>query len=218
MPARIQVLPVQLAGRGWRLNEPPVRDLDRLAEAVSESILPLTDLPYAVFGHSMGAWLAFEVVRSLEARGSRPVCLFASGRRAPSMPDSDAPLRHLGDEAFVREVQTRYGGIPAEILADAEVLSLLLPALRADIEALETYLYTPAPSLVCAIVALGGEQDPRVPVEHLAPWASETSGGFDVATFAGGHFYFQDGPAAVLDVIRRRLDRATGGVSVGLGG
>lgn len=206
LPSWIDARAVQLPGRGWRLREHPVADLGRLAELAATEILPLTDLPFALFGHSMGAWLALEVARRLEAAGAVPLCLFASGRQAPSLGSLHPPMSHLDDAAFVREIQIRYGGIPPEILASPEVLALLLPALRADVSALETYGYRGGRPIESPIVALGGESDPIVPVEHLAPWAMETLGGLAVETFPGGHFYFQDRAAPLLRAIETRLE------------
>lgn len=205
----LEVRSVQLPGRGWRLGERPSRDLTDLADRVADAIAPLAERPFALFGHSMGAWLALLVARRLEAMGLDPQALLASGRQAPSLGSTQPPLSHFDDEGFVEEVQLRYGGIPEEILADREILELLLPALRADIEALEKYRHEPGPQVRCPIVALGGEDDPLVPVEHLAPWAAETAGVFQIETFAGGHFYFHEDPAPLLRSIERRLSPDT---------
>src|SRR5690606_33281021 len=114
-------------GRGWRLREAPVRQMDALATQVAEAIAPLAeDVPIALFGHSMGAWLGLEVVRRLEASGHRPVRYFASGRQAPGLGCTQPRMSHLSDGDFVGEVQSRYGGIPAEILGEPELLALLL--------------------------------------------------------------------------------------------
>lgn len=205
LPADIEVLPVQLAGRGWRMRETPVSDVHRLAGEIASAMQPLLDRPFAVFGHSMGSWLGLEVLRRLEEWGHRAECFFASGRQAPSLGSTQGPMTHLDDDGFVGEVQLRYGGIPAEILSEPDVLALLLPALRADIAALEHYRYAPGPRLHSPIVALVGNRDHLVPATHLAPWALETSGPFSVHTLAGGHFYFQPDPRELLRVVRRTL-------------
>ena len=204
----LEVKAVQLPGRGWRLREAPVRDLGPLAEQVAEAIVPFADRPFLLFGHSMGAWLGLLVARGLERRGVEPVALLASGRQAPALGCTEPELAGLSDDAFVDEVQRRYGGIPQLIREDHDLLALLLPALRADIEALERYRHTPQPKLRCPIIALGGTDDPVVPVESLAGWAEETCGSFEIATFPGRHFYFQDNPGLLARLVEQRFEMA----------
>ncbi len=207
-PNEIEVWAVQLPGKGWRVKEQPISDLKRMADRVVEAVLDEVPEPFAFFGHSMGAWLGLEVVRRLESVGIRPHSLLVSGRQGPELGNTQPPLRHLDDVAFVREVQIRYGGIPQEILREPELLELLLPAVRADIVALETYEHDPGPKLSCPLTALGGHRDSNVPVEHLRPWGFETTGPFQVVTFPGGHFYFADNPAPLFRTIVSQLNQA----------
>lgn len=196
----LDILSVQLAGRGWRLREAPSTDLGRVANEVALAIAALDEVPFGIFGHSMGSWLGLEVVRRLEILGRAPVCLFASGRQAPILGNTQPPMSHLDDDMFVHEVQRRYGGIPAELLREREMLSLLLPALRADMAALEKYerVGTPVRTPIHAMV---GASDPVVSADQMAGWAQETTGGFTMRTFRGGHFYFQPDPQPLLDVL-----------------
>lgn len=214
LPEEIEVFAAQLPGRGWRLREPLLPDLGGMADEVVAAVLAEVPEPLAVFGHSMGAWLGLEVVRRLESRGIRPRGLFVSGRQGPKIGVVHPPLANLEEAAFVGEVQRRYGGIPEEILAEPDLLELLLPAVRADIGALESYRYQPSPKLSCMLTALGGTSDSQVPVDHLRPWGSETSGPFEVVTFPGGHFYFQDDPAPLLQTITAKLVRASENASL----
>lgn len=208
LSGEVEVQAVQLPGRGWRLREAPGRDLGELAEKIAEAIEPLADRPFLLFGHSMGAWLGLLVARELERRGLEPIALLASGRQAPQLGCVQPPLSHLEDGDFVAEVQRRYGGIPELIREDHDLLQLLLPALRADIEALERYRHRGEPRLRCPVIALGGQTDRVVPVETLAAWAEETIGPFEIETFPGGHFYFQDNPAPLLRFIEQRFAAA----------
>jgi surfactin synthase thioesterase subunit len=195
------VLAVQPPGRGWRLAEPARADLKVLAAEIAEAIEPLADAPFALFGHSMGAWLALLVARRLEERGRRPVALFASGRQAPALGSLHAPMAHLDDEQFLEQVDLRYGGIPGDIRHERELLELLLPALRADVAAIESYVHRSGPRLTCPVAVLGGDADPLVPVESLSGWAAETGGPFEVRTFGGGHFYFQPDPGPLFEYL-----------------
>lgn len=204
----VEVVSVQLPGRGWRLREVPLRSLELAADQVAEAIAEMDDRPFAIFGHSMGAWLGLEVVRRLEEMGRRPLRFFASGRQAPGLGCTQPPLAHLTDEEFIGEVQQRYGGIPPEILAERELLQLLLPALRADIAMLEAHLHRPGRTIETPLHAIVGDADAMVSPEELAPWAEEVAGDFEVSILKGGHFYFQPDPNPLLELLRLRLSQA----------
>ena len=206
----IEVRAVQLPGRGWRLREPPETDMEVLACGIADAIQELDDRPFALFGHSMGSWMALEVTRELERRGRSPVVLFASGRQAPSMGSTRPPLSHLDDDAFVAEIQETYGGIPPQILGDPDILDLLLPSLRADIAVLEGYRHRPGAPVACPLVALAGEDDDVVDPAELPRWADETEDSFELRTFPGGHFYFQPRFESLLRYLEERIEDAAG--------
>lgn len=214
LPGTIELQSVQLAGRGWRLKEAPCRDLEATADEVAAAIEPRADLPFALFGHSMGAWLAFLVARALTARGCSPRLLLVSGLQAPSVGMMTPPLGHLDDDAFVTEVRALYGSaIPGEVLADPQLLALLLPALRADLDAVERYVHRPGRLLECPVVAFGGSEDPVVPVEYLASWAAETTGAFRIEVQPGDHFYFMADPRPLLGSIAVHVEATSRGAA-----
>ena len=207
LPDEVELVSVQLPGRGWRLREAPLRDLQTTADLIAEEIAAMDDLPFAVFGHSMGAWLGLEVVRRLESAGRAPLRFFASGRQAPGLGSTQPPLSHLTDEEFILEVQRRYGGIPAEILAERDLLALLLPSLRADIAMLEAHQHRSGRPLRTPLHAIVGDSDSLVSVGEMAPWAEEAAGEFEVSILEGGHFYFQPDPRPLLELLRGHLLR-----------
>ena len=199
LPVELEICAVQLPGRANRLREPAVASIPALVDALVHAMTPHLDIPFAFFGHSMGAVLAFEVAQQLASRGPQhPSHLIVSGRRPPHVPDLASPLHGLPDREFVSEINRRYGGIPPEILENQDVLTLLLPCLRADITALETHRPTRGSPLPCPISAFGGADDPLTPRAHLESWGGETTGWFEVCVFAGGHFYLEPQRAAVL--------------------
>lgn len=152
LPPECDVCAVQLPGRTVRLSEQPVASIPMLVDGIVAGIIPYLDLPFVFFGHSMGAILAAEVTRELAARGAQlPRYLIVSARRPPHMADPLPPLRNLSDTDFVEEIMRRYGGIPSEILREKEILTMLLPALRADITALETHRPPRRAPLPCPI-------------------------------------------------------------------
>ena len=212
LPVELEVCAVQLPGRANRLNAPAVASIPVLADLLVQALTPHLDVPFAFFGHSMGAVLAFEVTRGLASRGlPLPSHLFVSGRRPPHMPDLAPPLHELPDQEFVAEINRRYGGIPPEILESKDVLALLLPCLRADITALETHRPAPGAPLPCPISAFGGADDPLTPKAHLESWRGETAGAFEICVFAGGHFYIEPQRAAVLARLSATLASMLGG-------
>jgi surfactin synthase thioesterase subunit len=201
----VEVLAVQYPGRQDRHTEAPVDDLFVLADRLADVLAPETTGPVAFFGHSMGASLAFEVARRLEARGTRLLSLFVSGRRGPSAV-RDERVHEKDDEELLAEVK-RLGGTEASVLDDEDIRRMVLPALRSDYKAAELYRYRPGPDVSCPIVALVGDRDPKVTEAEARQWAERTSGGFELKTYPGGHFYLNDHAAAVIRLIGDRLAR-----------
>lgn len=208
LPAPVELCPIQLPGRGSRFREAPFRLIGDLVSAAANALGPSLDLPFAFFGHSMGALVAFELTRELRRRGGpMPALLAVSGHPAPQRPDPDAPIGHLQDAEFLHELRTRYDGIPPEVLAEEELLQLLLPALRADILVMESYSYRDEPPLGCPISCYGGEEDGHVAREDLDAWREQTSEHCAVRLFPGGHFFVESARDAVLETLSGELAR-----------
>ncbi|HEX2282231.1 MAG TPA: alpha/beta fold hydrolase [Thermomicrobiales bacterium] len=206
----IELCLVQLPGREARMRETPYTDLGALVSDLTEELDPLLDLPYALFGHSMGAVIAFALTGHLRTVGlPMPRQLFVSGRRAPQIPDRDAPLHTLPDAAFVAALVHRYNAIPQVLLQDADLLRLFLPTLRADFTMIETYPYVDAPPLDCAITAFGGWEDGRATQADLSAWRDQTRGDFTLRMFPGGHFFIQTCQEALVAAIGESLVRHT---------
>jgi surfactin synthase thioesterase subunit len=194
----IDVLSVQYPGRHDRRNEPCLDSISELADRLVAAFRPLAGRPVAIFGHSLGATLGFEVARRLERDGVEPTALFASGRRAPHRRRLERT--HLLDDAALIADMRSLAGTDSALLDDDDVLSMLLPAVRGDYHAAETYEYQPGPRLGCPIYSLVGDSDPKVTVEEADAWREHTSAGFELAVLPGGHFYLND---HVPDILRR---------------
>lgn len=207
LPGFIEVCPILLPGREGRLSEDSFTDSDTLIEQVTAGIADYIDRPYAIFGHSMGSLLAFELAHSLRAHGLRePSHLFLSGRNAPHLYLGQTRLHQLPDDRFLAELDARYGGLPQEVLADPELLELYLPILRADLTLLETHLHRDRHPLVCPISAFAGKQDKNVSVTGLEAWGEHTAGAFEAEWLDGGHFYLTGiSKASLLERIASRL-------------
>jgi surfactin synthase thioesterase subunit len=204
----VEVWGLQLPGHGARLHEVPFGSLAALAADVATSLHQLCDAPFAFFGHSFGALLSFEAARELRRRGAaQPRALFVAARFAPRLRGRVPQVTHLDDDAFVLAVQARYGGIPAEILREPEVLEMLVPALRADFGALERYCYESEAPLAFPIVAYGGVDDETVAPDELDAWGEETENGFRRRLVPGGHFFAESVPPGLPEALLHALGR-----------
>jgi surfactin synthase thioesterase subunit len=189
MAPDIEVLAVQYPGRQDRRTEPLVDDVRALAEGVHAAVADWTERPTALFGHSMGASVAFEVANRLAPAGISPLGLFASGRRAPSRHRPATPRLH--DDATVLARLGKLGGTDTRVLADEELLGLVIPIVRNDLRAAESYLHRPGPLLDCPVFVLVGDDDPETTVDEALAWRDHTTGPFAAEVFPGGHFYLE---------------------------
>jgi len=205
----VEVVAAALPGREGRIGEPALDSVDAMAAGLVDGLSGHLDRPFALFGHSMGAVVAFEVIRRLRPMGLEPVHFFASGHKAPHVRTKRTPDRHsLPDDEFVAAVE-RLNGIPTEILKNAEFMEMILPSLRADFRAAETYAFRPGAALRCPISAYGGLDDDEVIHEEIEAWGHHTSGPFRVQMFPGDHFFVESSRRSVLDAIRPALDGYT---------
>jgi surfactin synthase thioesterase subunit/glycosyltransferase involved in cell wall biosynthesis len=201
LPAGVAVCPVRLPGRETRLSEPPFDQMDRLMEALSQAIAPYLDKPFALFGHSLGAAIAFELARLLPTRLAG---LFVSGARAPQLRRAHIPPPPPSDAELIEELR-RLDGIPQEILEHRELMQLALPALRADTALYRNYIYGDGPPLHCPIRAYGGEDDVRIARRDLEPWAEQTTQSFQLEMLPGGHLFPRTHQAEFLKTLARDL-------------
>jgi surfactin synthase thioesterase subunit len=199
----VDVVAVQYPGRQDRRNERPVTDLHVLGAQVHQILRSQDDLPVTFFGHSMGASLAFEVIRRFEAEGRRPERLFASGRRAPSI-FREEKVHRLDDAGLLAEIR-RLDGTSSLVLNDDELMRAALPALRADYQAAELYQGEPGATVDTPITAMTGDADPKTSLEDARAWERHTTAEFDLEVFPGGHFFLSDQTAAVISVLDQHL-------------
>jgi medium-chain acyl-[acyl-carrier-protein] hydrolase len=194
----IEICSVQLPGRESRIHEPPISTFPELTPVIAASLQPWIGQPYIFLGHSLGAWIAFEVARELR-RLSRPGPrhLFVAAAAAPHLPWPHPPIRELSDHELLNAVDRRYHSIPLQVFEDRDLRALVAPGLRADFSLVETYQYRESPPLECPISVFGGDRDSTVSFAKLEAWRQQTCGNFRVQTLAGDHF--------VLGALRLRL-------------
>lgn len=207
----VEVLPIRPPGREGRLGEPPHTDVERLADGVEGWL----DRPYCLYGHSVGARIAFDLARELRRRARpAPRLLCVSGCPAPQLPVPTPEDSRLDDAAFLRRV-TELGAMPSVVLENEELRELVLPALRADFAYVDTYEYRAQEPLSFPLHAIGGDADPEAPVDSVRAWGRQTSAGFRCSVLPGDHFFIHSAADRMLAVLARSIDecRGTGGIA-----
>ncbi len=202
----VDICPVQLPGRETRLADAPVDDMTLLVSQLTEALAPWAGRRYALYGHSMGAHLAFELARSFRQSGlALPQCLIVSGARAPHLPLGTPPLADLPEAELLRSLGQRYGNhVDAQMM---ELMRLMLPTLRADLRLVEQHVHVPQPPLSVPIHALAGSDDASVALADARQWGRHTDLAFEFKTFAGAHFFTATSRAPFLACLARALQQ-----------
>lgn len=202
LPKDVDLFAAALPGRSQRFAEPPYERLQPLVADFCDAILPLLDRPFALFGHSMGGLIAFELARRLIRSGQQPAKLFVSACVAPHLRFPRAFSHLRGDEFF--QAVAALNGMPEAVLADAELRRVIMPSLLADFVLTESYVLEPGPPLSCRILAYAGSEDPLLTRESLQAWNRHTSSTFRLQVVAGDHSL-----ASCQDAILEDLSRET---------
>lgn len=198
------VLAVQYPGRQDRRSEKHLTDVREFSARIAEAISDGDERPLALFGHSMGALVAYELALRLEQAGRGPVHLFVSGRRAPSATRPSENLHKRADAELLQAVR-RLRGTDDQVFENAELVEMVLPAIRSDYQAVETYEPRPGDRLRCPVTVFTGEDDIMTTTTEAAAWDRHTDGPSDLHVYPGGHFFLNDRSPEVLDVIRQQL-------------
>jgi surfactin synthase thioesterase subunit len=204
LPEWIDVQPVQLPGRAGRSGEPLATRMDTLLPGLTEGLLPFLDRPFAIFGHSMGALLAYELAHRLQQRMAMPAHLIVAGHSAPHLPQPELAVHHLPD-AELLDVLRGYHGTPPEFFANPALVAALLPVIRADFSVNDTYVYRHRAALRCPITVLAGLDDVTTPLGALPEWARHTRAECEIHVLPGGHFFTNTAVGEIAQIIARKL-------------
>jgi medium-chain acyl-[acyl-carrier-protein] hydrolase len=180
-----------------------------MAESIVPALAGELAAPLAIFGHSMGALVAYELTLLLEAAGTAPEHLFVSGRRPPDDPNPDAPIHQLSDDHFVERLAGRYGAVPDAIRNEPELLAMFLPVLRGDVRALETYVASSGARVRAPVSVYGGADDRHPRPDQLAGWQRVAARPIELRTFPGDHFYLNTAREALTADIAAQWSRSS---------
>ncbi len=208
VPSDIDILAVEYAGHGSRIAEPLIERIDTLGDAIADALQFEAAVPYVMFGHSMGSLVAFELCHALaKRRAPLPILLVVAGHRGPHEPAATAPVHAAPNAQFVAHLRD-LGATPPEVLACPELLDLMLPILRNDFHACETYCPPRRPPLPVSIAVYGGLADAETDRDGLLAWKRETSVRHVLRMFPGGHFFIRESAARVVAMLQRDLTDA----------
>ena len=203
----LNVILVDLPGHGRRIREKVLTDLDLICDDLfNHPELKGPEIaPYAIFGHSMGAALAYLLAKRMdEERNTPPVHMFFSGRQAPTVPSVEKDLHKLPMNVFIEKVMS-YGGIPLEVAREKDLMDLFIPIMMADFKAIETYEFNDVKPVSAPASVFIGENDLLTPYETAFHWQEVSDNPIDITTFSGGHFFIFKHGAKIIDIINNSL-------------
>jgi medium-chain acyl-[acyl-carrier-protein] hydrolase len=206
LPSDIETIGIQMPGLESRIMEPPIETISMAVEMLLPEIYSKLDKSFVFFGHSLGAFISFELTRRLRERyGLQPLHLFVAGIRAPQVLNSKPPMYGLPEVDFLKELQCRYSGIPEEILENPDILQLMLPGLRASLKMYECYEYMEGDPLNCDITAFGGNEDNTTRRKDLEAWRHQTNRSFSLQMLPGSHFFINSEQELFLRTLSSEL-------------
>lgn len=205
LPGHVELCGIRLPGREIRHREPAFLSMGPLVDTTVDVIRSRLDVPYVLFGHSVGALIAFEIGRKLRRLGlPMPEKMIVTGHSAPQVRLRHRPIHRLPDRELIDEMK-EFAGTPRQILEDPDVMALMLPVIRADFSVRETYRFVEEAPLACPLSAYAGTDDSEVLENELSQWRCHTDGAFTSRMFAGNHFFVFDPSSGFVEALRGEL-------------
>lgn len=204
-PSEIEVIPVQLPGRENRISEKPYSSLTELTDHLFESFKPLYDKPIALFGHSMGSLISYELSKRMQQSGIIPVHLFVSAHGAPDKSRHDTNDHLLSNDELINKLR-KLSFTPEPVLQNKDLMQLLLPMIRADFALIETYQFKDGPLLECPLTIFGGTNDKEVSLSELDDWKYHTNDDFSKEIISGDHFFIHENASYIASAMMKKFD------------
>lgn len=206
LPAKVEVVAIQLPGREGRVREPFIATMDDLVGGVVNAITPLLDKPFVIFGHSFGALGGFEAIRELRRRGlKQPFLFIPAGRHGPQITEKKPPIASLPREEFIEELRKDYGDHIGHVLESPELREVFIPQIHADFALSEAYRFRAEQPLDCPIIALAGVDEDELETDALNAWSAHTNRSFCSQRFPGDHFFIRESQELVIGAIRQEI-------------
>ena len=205
LPESIEVCPIQLPGREERIDLAPFSDMEQLLDILVSLVIETIDRPYGIYGHSLGASIGFEVARRVKKiSGKEPVHLFVGAHRSPCQPYSYPSIKYASDPELL-EMISIFNGLPKPSALSAEMMTVMLPTIRADLLLCESYRYQQDSTLDYPITVFHGCFDKNVKENELSSWKTQTQGTVEIISLDGEHFFLNSHKHEVLEKIQSAL-------------
>lgn len=207
--SEIEVCPIQLPGRENRFSETPIKQAQAMAQSLANQIQLYSNKPFFIYGHSMGALLAFELARALQENGmDMPQGIFLAAHRAAHLPRKREALYALPDDQFIDRLK-RFGGFPQEVLDSKELLAFLMPTLKADFTLCDTYQFQSGTVLQCPLHLLAGNDDIEASPDVVEPWSQHTADVAKLHVLSAGHFFLRTHQDELIQILKKAILPAT---------
>jgi medium-chain acyl-[acyl-carrier-protein] hydrolase len=204
---KFEIWAFQAPGHEELVDQELINDLVKMKEYILQKILPILKPPFILFGHSLGAVLAYELTKELQSKNLIPATLIVSGRQPPHLKSKKASISHLKNEDFINEV-FQFNGTPQELLASNEFLEMAIPILRADFQLAENYQVQIQEKIKCPIKVLGSTHDQWIDVHEITQWSDATENSCEIAIFEGDHFHLKQNPKVITSYLNGVLRAA----------
>ena len=204
LSSKFEIWAFQAPGHEELMDQELISDLGQMKKYIHQKVLPILKPPFILFGHSLGAVLAYELSKELQTKNLIPATLIVSGRQPPHLKSKKASISHLKNEDFINEV-FQFNGIPRELLNSNEFLEMAIPILRADFQLAENYQIQIEEKIKCPIKVIGTTLDQWIDLHEISQWSNATENSCEISIFEGDHFHLKQNPKVITNYLNEDL-------------